>query len=193
MRQSKIERVIDKHGLNGLEEKLEEYWTRENDSYTLRSLADFFNKQILEAEMEKAGMHPLDGEVENIYRLLTDSAVSSGDKEQTERTLEQENIDTEQLIDDFVSHQTIHRYLRDTRGVSKDVGQENSNNKRRMKNRIDRLRGRTEAVVKDLLKTSTGTSKNPLDEFDVIVDIKIMNSNTGETLNIDNFFFEDES
>ena len=38
--------------------------------------------------MEDAGMAPLDGEVENTYRLLTDSNVNTGAHTQARRRLE---------------------------------------------------------------------------------------------------------
>lgn len=77
----KADRVIDEYGLLSMDERLAARWLRrDGEAASLRELADFFNRDVLRAVMERNGVSPLDGEVENAYRLLT------GDVRPSERT-----------------------------------------------------------------------------------------------------------
>lgn len=66
--------------------------------------------------MQNASLGPLDGEVENIYRLLTDD-ISTGMRTQACRRLERAGVDVNGLETDFVSRQAVHTYLTSVRGV----------------------------------------------------------------------------
>ncbi|AUV84671.1 hypothetical protein C2R22_23815 (plasmid) [Salinigranum rubrum] len=99
----KVATLIARHELDGIGEEMEALWTRETEGRkSLRNLTDFFNKELLRAQLRRAGANPLDGEVANIYRLLSDDNVSSGKRVQAERTLEQHDIDVDQLRTEFV-------------------------------------------------------------------------------------------
>lgn len=190
---SKVERVIDEYGLSGLGEELEELWTREEDRYSLRALAGHFNEQVLRAAMEDAGMRPLEGEVDNTYRLLTDSDVSSGAQRQAERTLEREGIDVDELQRDFVSHQAIHTYLREHRGASQDSEQTPEERREKAKDTIERLRSRTEAVTANTLEGLARSDQLPVEEFDVIADVRVVDTKTGEAYDVDELLREERS
>lgn len=114
-RDDKVARLISKYGLSGLGDELEELWTAEGSNRkSLRELADHFNKQLLATELRSAGEHPLGGEVENFYQLLT-TGEATADRTRAKRQLERTGIDIEELLADFVSYQTIRRYLTETR------------------------------------------------------------------------------
>ena len=116
---TKVERLIEQHGLDDMGEELERYWSGTGvERRSLRALGDHFNEQMLRSAMSAAGLNPLDGEAANVYRLLTDDDVTSGERTDVKRQLEREGVDVEQLRTDFVSHQAIHTYLRSVRGVS---------------------------------------------------------------------------
>jgi hypothetical protein len=117
---SKVARLLDSYDLgDAFGDRLQRLWTAEGDHrMSLRDLADLLNERVLEAAMIDAGMRPIDGEVENFYRLLTDSEVSSGNRTEAKRELEQNGIDTEGLERDFVTYQAIRSYLQDYRGVT---------------------------------------------------------------------------
>ena len=115
---TKVRRVIDHYGLSELGDELAARWVGDGyDRESLRSLADRFNRRVLAAGMEAAGLTPLDGEVDNTYRLLTDDKVSAGMRTQVERRLERDGVDIEELRTDFVSHQAVHTYLTDDREI----------------------------------------------------------------------------
>jgi hypothetical protein len=190
---SKVERVIEKYDLRGFGDTLEDYWTRDEDRYSLRDLAVYFNERVLRAVMEEAGMHPLDGEVENTYRLLTDDDVSRGDQRQAERKLERENIDIPELRKDFVTHQAIHTYLREHRDVTRDSRQTHEERRNHARETTDRLRSRTEAVIQNTLQSLARTSEFPIDNFDVIVDIRVVDTDTGETYTVDDLLGQENA
>lgn len=100
----KIDRMAADYDLSGEAERLGEYWTRDDERYSLRELAVHFNYRLLRAAMERAGLNPLDGEVENTYHLLTDEEVSQGMSTQAHNRLQKHDIDVDQLQSDFVSY-----------------------------------------------------------------------------------------
>lgn len=110
--ENKIRRLIDEYELHGLGADLEQKWTAENDRWSLRDLADYLNHRLLEETLSEAGETTLDGEIENIYRLLTDDDANSADRTRIRRRLERQGIDVEQLERDFVSYQAIRTYLK---------------------------------------------------------------------------------
>jgi len=74
-RHSKVVQLLAEYNLSGLGVELEQLWTAETDRQSLRELAAYSNQQLLQQRLEEAGVQILDGEVENIYRLLTDDDV----------------------------------------------------------------------------------------------------------------------
>lgn len=58
-------------------------------------------------QLEDAGMLALDGEVENISRLLTDDEVNNGMRTDARRRFDRSGVDAESLERDFVSYQVI--------------------------------------------------------------------------------------
>jgi hypothetical protein len=90
-RRTKVARLIDEHGFGDIGIELERRWTAEGDErMSLRDLADYLNRRLLATAMEEHGMQPLDGEVENVYRLLTANDVSDADRTRVRRRLERE-------------------------------------------------------------------------------------------------------
>lgn len=182
-KRSKIARVIEKRDLHELGDQLESYWLGEETTrYSLRDLAEYFNIQVLRHEMETADMQPLDGEAENIYRLLTDDDVSSGVRTRTRSRLTQQGIDVDSLTADFVSHQAVHTYLTKHRNVTypgeSATDQPDDQIDRRM-GAIQRLMSRLTAVVERNLTDLRNTADITLGEFNVLVDVRVHCSDCG--------------
>jgi len=116
-RRRKVARLIDEYDLQGLGAELEELWTAEEDRKSLRELASYFNRQLLEQSLEEANVQYLDGEIENTYRLLTDDEVSSTESTRVRRRLERDGVDVDALENDFVTYQAIRSYLKDHRSA----------------------------------------------------------------------------
>lgn len=185
-RQSKIGRVISERDLRDIGSELERYWTTDGrEGMSLRELADFFNRRVLRAAMEDAGMQVLDGEADNLYALLTGEDVSSGSRVQAERRLEREEIDVQSLRSDFVSHQAVHTYLTKYRGASAPEPQTTIETEQTT---IQRLRNRLVAVVTNSLSSLRAKNRLRLGEFDVFVDIQIRCEDCGTQLTVSELF-----
>jgi len=115
---SKVARLLSEYGLEGLGEELEDRWTGDGVERTsLRDLADYFNKRLLERALIDAGMSALDSDVSTTYRDLTDDDVSTGVRTDTRTRLDSNGIDVDDLESDFVSYQAIRSYLTEYRGA----------------------------------------------------------------------------
>jgi len=172
--ESKVARLIDAYELGAsFGDRLEEAWTADGDQReSLRSLADRFNRRLLQVTMAEAGMSTLDGEVSNLYRLLTDDDVSSGNRTEARRRLEQHGVDIEQLERDFVTYQAIRSYLKEYRGAEyeRDTG---TTRVEGVVDTIQRLKSRVNSVATKNLEQLRKTDKVTLGEFRLFVEISV--------------------
>lgn len=147
----KIERIIEKYDLEGVGEELERAWIAESKAKrkSLRELESYFNKKLLRKAMRHAGMQPITGEDENIYQLLT-ADDDPASQTRVKRRLQKEGIDVETLLDDFVSYQTIRRYLTDVRSAN----YEHADNDQiaAVGETVQRLKSRTKQVAESKLR-----------------------------------------
>lgn len=146
-RESKVARLLRERELGSLGEELERLWTREEDRWSLRDLADRFNRELLRAAIQEAGMADIDGEAANYYRLLTDDEVNPGDRVEAARWLERGGVDVERLRTEFVSYQAVRTYLKEYRNA--DYERPESDRVSRESESIRRFSARTEAIVQD--------------------------------------------
>lgn len=177
-RRTKVARLLDEYGLETLGAEMERRWTADGDDrLSLRALADYFNQQLLDVRMTEAGMQPLSGEIENIYRLLTDDDVSSAERTRTRRRLEREGVDVESLQSDFVTYQAVRTYLKSDRGAEHATDDrprtvvETEN--------IQRLRGRTVTVTEGKLDQLRSGDHIHIGEFRVFTDINVLCEDCG--------------
>lgn len=176
-RRIKIVRVIEEYNLEGVGDVLEHRWTAKEDRLSLRDLADYFNRQVLDAAMTEVRMQPLDGEVDNVYRLLTADQVGSADRTRARRRLEGNGIDVERLERDFVTYQAIRSYLKEHRGAEPstnerpriDVEREN----------LQRVRGRMVSVTDGKLDQLVNGDLLTLGDYRVLVEINVLCDDCG--------------
>ena len=171
-RQSKISRLIDKYDLAELGLELEQLWTAEEDRKSLRKLASYFNRQLLEQALKEADVSHLDGDVENIYRLLTDDDVSSAELTRTQRRLERDGVDTDALEDDFATYQAIQSYLKDYRGAEYTPAE--TDPLKREATNVQKLRGRMVSVTEGNLEQLSNSDELTLGEFRTLADIRVV-------------------
>jgi uncharacterized protein YdiU (UPF0061 family) len=177
---SKVERVIEEYSLTGLGAELEQRWVaNEEDRWSLRQLADYLNKEILQMTFKSHGRQSADEVVENAYHVLTDDNVSTAARLQLRRELDRDGIDVEKLRDDFVSHQAIHTYLRQYRGATPPSTQTKS--LEMSKQAIDRLHSRMTAVVESNIDRLTETGELQITDPDVLVNVKVLCNECGSS------------
>jgi hypothetical protein len=171
-RRSKVARLIEEYDLQGLGPELEQSWTAEEDRRSLRGLADYFNRQLLETALEEAEIQLLDGELENTYRLLTADDVSSADRTRVRRRLEREGVDVDELESDFVTYQAIRTYLKDHRNAEYTPAQ--TDPIEREKTNIQQLLGRMTSVTEGKLEQLRNSDELTLGEFRTLANIQII-------------------
>jgi hypothetical protein len=171
---SKVKRLLSEHEMEEFGNRLVDRWTRRENRSSLRELADDFNQQLLRSELEGGSLDPLDGEVENIYHILTNDETTSGTRQQARSRLEQAGIDVEKLENEFVSYQSVRTYLRKVRKVDppdKTRGTESQLETKRttIQQLVTRLRKVTEGTISELKEAGHLT----LGEFDVSVSVRV--------------------
>lgn len=171
-RRSKVERLLDEYELEEFGEELERLWTTEENRRSLRDLAAIFNRTLLEQELESTRITLLDGEVENIYRLLTADDVSAAERTRVRRRLERNGVDVEKLESQFVTYQAIRTYLKTVRGAEYEPAAVDSL-EREVKN-LQQLRGRTAAVTEGKLDQLRNAEEIALPEFRTLVNIQVV-------------------
>lgn len=172
--QGKVERLLEKYGLEAFGDYMVERWTAEraDERSSLRALAREFNIRLLESELARVGDEPIEGTTERYYEALSDTAVSSGVRTQVRRSLEQSGIDIAELEDEFVSRQAVHTYLTKTRGVSQPDSKP-AGGRTSVRETIDPLRERVRQVTVSKLERLRDAGQLTLGEFRVIVDIQV--------------------
>lgn len=171
-RRSKVARLVEEYDLDGLGAEMERRWTDEEDRWSLRELADHFNRTILEAAMEAEGNQPLDGEVENLYRLLTDDDVASADRTRVRRRLKRDGVDVDALRDDFVTYQAVRTYLKKYRGAEHSPAK--TDPLEREATNVQRLRGRVDSVTEGKLEQLRDSGALSIGEFRTLVDVRVV-------------------
>ena len=171
-RRSKVARLIDEYDLQGLGAELEQLWTAEEDRKSLRELASYFNRQLLQRTLDEANVHCLDGELENTYRLLTDDEISSAESTRVERRLERDGVGVDKLKSDFVTYQAIRSYLKNHRGAEYTPAE--TDPLEREATNVQKLRGRTVSVTEGKLEQFRDNDELTLGEFRTLVDIRVV-------------------
>jgi hypothetical protein len=187
----KIDRTAAAYDLSGEAERLAAYWTRDDDRYSLRDLAVHFNRQLLRAAMDQAGLNPLDGEVENTYRLLTDDDVSQGMRTQARNRLQKQGMDVDQLQSDFVSYGTVRRHLKGCLGVDHEPTDTDDDPAETGAQRIAALQNRTVAVTENTLSQLASAGELAAGDIDVFVDITVSCPECGMHATVQEFIDSD--
>lgn len=184
---TKVDRVIGRYGLEELGDELERRWlgsgnTKQNST---RELAHYFNKAVLRAVIKESETFTLSGDVEEVYRTLTED--ESADATLVKSRLEGSGIDVETVMNDFISHQTVYRYLKDHRGVERPK-QSTAEKVEKAIGTIQRLQGRTIAVTEQKIQTFESSGLLSGGEFTVLNDIQIICEACGRSHDVTSFF-----
>jgi hypothetical protein len=171
---------MDDYELDDLGAELEDRWLADDEyGMSLRKLAEFFNRRVLEAAIEGSDLSVLDVDIDSIYEQLIDDDVSSGVRTRVERRLDRNGVDIDRVTTDFVTHQSIHTYLREVRGAQQP---EKTPEERRetARERIQKLQDRTAAVTEDALQSLQRQGLVEDGEISALVDIQVLYTESGE-------------
>jgi len=187
---SKVARLIDEHDLSGLGDELEMRWTGDGvERASLRDLADYFNKRVLEQALIDAGLSALESDVESTYRNLTDDEISTGVRTDTRNRLEQNGIDVDKLESDFVSYQAIRSYLTDYRGAEYHHLSDEEKVEKDLQS-IQRLMTRTLSVTEERIEKLRETGRIDAGDFEVLLDLQVLCQECGEQYSVAEFLEE---
>jgi len=184
--QTKLERVIGKYDLTGFGQELVDRWLGQDghERESLRSLADVTNSRILQSALEHADETPLEGEVDNLVRLLTSDDVSAGMQSQTRHRLEQLGLDVDDLITDFVSHQAIHTYLTSVREVKYESDASPGDKLADRLETIQRLESRLQAVTESTIDQLPSDDGFSVGSIDVIASVQVLCNDCGQQYSV---------
>jgi len=182
---NKIDQAIEKYGLKEMDKELEKRWLGvDGDQESTRDLADFFNKTVLKEAVDQSETFTLSGNIDKVYRTLTDG--DETDATLVRSRLEQSGIDVEAVINNFVSHQTVYRYLKDIREVEQP-DQSSEDKKENAIETIQRLRGRTTAVTERTIDNLKKTDILSVGEFSVLNDLQVLCESCGRSYDVSTF------
>lgn len=175
----KVGRLIESYDLDGEGERLERRWLGEDGERTsLRTLADEFNRELLAAALDEAGVTPVEADLETTYRVLTDDDESEGARTQKRLELYRDGVDVDSLLSDFVSHQAVHTYLREYRGVERPESGDSEQLERDIET-LRRLQSRAESVTADAVERSANTDRIDVGNVDVLVNVRVFCQDCG--------------
>jgi hypothetical protein len=176
---NKVERVARAYDLGDIGRELERRWIGEGrEQQSLRDLADYFNRRVLEGAMDEAGMVTLQGELENTYDLLTGDEVTTGARTQARNRLEREGVDVDDVLSDFVSHYAIHTYLREYRDVQYPDADDDAQREKSVET-VQRLTSRLTAVTERNVENLRSTDRLDIGPVDVIADVQVVCGDCG--------------
>ncbi|WP_435320704.1 rod-determining factor RdfA [Haloarchaeobius sp. TZWSO28] len=183
-RTNKVDRVIEEYDLGDIGDELERLWLGEGDEQqSVRDLAELFNRRVLQSAIDASDVFTLGENVDHIYDALTGGESESDDRTLIRARLEQNGIDVEAVERDFVSHQTIYRYLKNHR----DAEQPEPTDEERVEKAeqtIQRLRGRTTAVTERSLEGLQKNGTISLGDFSVLNDIQVLCDDCGRSYDV---------
>lgn len=183
----KVERLRRSYDLGSLDEELIGAWTGEagQDRASLRDLERELNRRLIAASLASADSAPIDGEAENLRRLLRSGEVTESRRIEARRRLDERGVDPATLEADFVSHGTIHSHLRECCGVSRTAESSPAERRDRVASTVYGLANRTERVTGRSLDQLVNADILADGDFDVLVDVQIICESCGKMYDLD--------
>lgn len=186
----KVTTVATACGLDDIHDRLRNEW-RHEDGKSVRELATLFNRRILESAFSDAGQRPLDGEIANFYRLLTDESVDAGSRTRARQQLRQDGVPVDTVEDRFVSHQTLYRHLVNCLDAEQ-TGHERTDSERveAWEDRLLALQNRTKTVTDRAIERLQDNEVLDIGTHDVLVDVNVLCEDCGAFLTIEELLSE---
>ncbi|WP_338902088.1 rod-determining factor RdfA [Salinibaculum marinum] len=158
-----------------LSDELERRWVGEDgQDASVRELTQFFNQRVLESALGETGVIPLEGELENTYRLLSEDDSSETIALQVKERFGLSDGEIQAVKKDFVSHQTMYRYLTNVREITKaSTDSSLSDQIQSVKRTAQKIQSRLTTVVTDNLESLSKKEGFYVGDFDVTVSVTV--------------------
>ncbi|UHQ99233.1 hypothetical protein HYG81_25670 (plasmid) [Natrinema zhouii] len=177
----KVERIIEKHDLSGLNEEIRR---QHGNGTSLRRLEKLINTRILERALMDAEV-ALVGDTESIYHILKEDESTPGRKAEIRSQLKQAGPPASDVEDDFISHQTVKRHLQNCLGM--DTKRQAQITLDSAKDTIEWTQSRNQSVIENTLNRLHNAGLIKASDLDVTQSIRVTCENTGNTFHLWDF------
>lgn len=186
----KLGTVASDFELEGIHEELQQEWG-DDDGMSVRELADMFNKRVLRTAFRRADKLPIEGEIDNVYQVLTDGETDPGSRMRARDQLRQEGIPIEDVEDRFVSHQTLYRHLVDCLDTAhQPAGKTDAERIEEWRSRLLALQSRTTSVTERGIEQLSNNGSVEIGSFDVLLEVNVLCEDCGGFYTLDEFLDE---
>lgn len=187
----KIGRGIDQYHLYELNDSLLSY--RQANDASLRELASFINRQILQAAIEATSQDILseenglfgalesDDAVATVYNVLQNTDAAPDQRARVRTRLRQAGVDLDHVENHWVTHTTTRQHLQKCLGV--DTRSETTIEIDNATDTIEWIRTRCIAIVERTLERLHSADKLECKSIDVSVSIRVTCTECGKTYN----------
>lgn len=175
----KVEAVASEFGLDGIHEELCREWA-DDDGMSVRELADMFNKRVLRTACRRADKLPIDGEIANLYRVLTDDGTDAGGRTRAREQLRQDGIPIADVEERFISHQTLYRHLVNCLDRAHEPPRKTDEERiEEWRSRLRALQNRTTSVTERGIEQLSNHGAVDIGSFDVLLEVNVMCEDCG--------------
>lgn len=182
----KVGRVAKRRGLAGLDDELQR---RRAEGASLRDLADLVNRRVLAAALDGVtdgaqvadlfGAVSGDRAVELVYEALAGDDVGAERRARVRTRLSQRGVDVDAVTDDWVTHPTVRRHLRECLGV--ETGREGSVTPDDAMDTIEWSRSRAEGVLRRTFERLADAGLVRMGDLDVSATFQLTCTACGHT------------
>jgi hypothetical protein len=170
----KILRTAAKYGLTDLLETLADQWaTGGGDGPSTREVADRFNKQALREALRESDYETFETELDVIYDVVRDDEQTSAEALAVRERLVETSVPTEELRNDFVSHQTVHTYFTDIRDLSYERDVDPEKRRQRVDDAIQKMKSRTTTMAGTNLDRLRSTNAVAVGDYDIVTEVTV--------------------
>jgi len=184
----KVGRTIDYHQLDDLDEELVR--RRRNSDASLRDLAEYVNRRVLERSIANAERTPgaeeaLFGALDDteavaaIYEALEGDDVSPDRRARVRTRLGQAGVDVEDTRERYITHTTLRHHL--NRCLDVDTARSETIDPDGATDTIEWIRTRCRAIVERTLERLHSAGELDTEAFDVSVSVRVTCTECGRT------------
>lgn len=186
----KVGTVAAEYGLDDIHTELHQEWTSE-DSQSVRELATQFNQRVLRVAYADTGQLPIDGEISNIYRVLTEEDVDSGSRIRAREQLRQAGVAIDDVEGKFISHQTLYRHLVNCLDASVETEEKTDDERiEDWEKRLLALQNRTTNVTERAIHQLAKSDSVAVGSFDVLLELNVLCEDCGDFFTLEEFLQE---
>jgi hypothetical protein len=171
---NKVAAVLKRRDMAELGSELEQRWTKADSGDSVRSLAAYFNRRVIEDTLVKHGAVPTDRELEDLSEAFSQTGRDEPLPVEIKSRFADLDVTPEQVADNLVSHQTMYRYLTEVRDASPDTTVPSLDDRvSSTKTTVQKLQTRLGSVTQNNLDLLSKQDGFTLGEYEAVVSLSI--------------------